>query len=146
MGSSCCRRALAQIEPDETAGALTSNRMSDTATAPDRDLCPRFDPMSTSRPLYVAGNSGSVDSRETTMETVPVMTSHAFSLRVTAPVSVECGFSAQDDGWIGVAEKWDVTVQGFSFAKAKKNMESALAKRIETLLTCSGEASPKSAA
>jgi len=74
------------------------------------------------------------------------MTPHAFRLRVTAAVSVECGFSAQDDGWIGVAEKWGVTVQCSSFEDAKKNMELALARRIETLLAYSGEVKPESAA
>ena len=73
------------------------------------------------------------------------MTPHAFRLRVTAPVSVECGFWAQDDGWIGVAEKWRVRVQGSSFEEAEKNMESALASRIETLLAHSGEVKPESA-
>jgi len=74
------------------------------------------------------------------------MTSHAVSLQVTAPITVECKFWAEDDGWSGVAETWGLTVRGSSFEEAKKNMELALARRIETLLAHSGEVKPESAA
>ena len=74
------------------------------------------------------------------------MTSHAVSLQVTAPITVECKFWAEDDGWSGVAEELGMRVRGISFEEAKKNMEAALADRIVSLLRQTGEASPKSAA
>ena len=51
------------------------------------------------------------------------MTSHAVSLQVTAPITVECKFWAEDDGWSGVAEELSMRVRGISFEEAKKNME-----------------------
>ena len=74
------------------------------------------------------------------------MTSHAVSLEVTAPVTVECRFWAEDDGWSGVTDGLGICVRGSSFEEAKKNMELALARRIETLLAYSGEVKPESAA
>jgi len=74
------------------------------------------------------------------------MTSHAVSLQVTAPITVECKFWAEDDGWSCVAEELGMRVRGTSFEEAKKNMEAALADRIVSLLRQTGEISPKSAA
>ena len=74
------------------------------------------------------------------------MTCHAVSLQVTAPITVECKFWAEDDGWSGVAEELGIRVRGLSFEEVKKNMEAALAERIVSLLRQTGEASPKSVA
>jgi len=74
------------------------------------------------------------------------MTSHAVSLQVTAPITVECKFWAEDDGWSGVAEELGIRVRGLSFEDVKKHMEAALADRIVSLLRETGEVSPKSAA
>jgi predicted RNase H-like HicB family nuclease len=74
------------------------------------------------------------------------MTPHGVSLRVTAPISVECRFWAEDDGWSGIADDLGIRVRASSFEEAKKNMEAALADRIVALLRRMGEGSPKSAA
>ena len=58
------------------------------------------------------------------------MTSHAISLQVTAPITVECKFWAEDDGWSGVAEELGIRVRGLSFEDVKKHMEAALADRV----------------
>jgi predicted RNase H-like HicB family nuclease len=67
------------------------------------------------------------------------MTSHAVTLRVTAPVSVECRFWPEDDGWSGAVDACGICVRGSSFEEAKQNMQSALASRIEAVLRASTE-------
>jgi hypothetical protein len=74
------------------------------------------------------------------------MATHAVSLQVTAPITIECKFWAEDDGWSGVAEQLNIRVRGLSFEEAKKKMEAALADRIVSLLRETGEASAQSAA
>jgi predicted RNase H-like HicB family nuclease len=65
---------------------------------------------------------------------VQVMPANAFKLSVTAPVTVECDFWVEDDGWIGTAEQFGIIVHAGSFENAKRKMEDALAEYLESLL------------
>ena len=62
------------------------------------------------------------------------MAPHAFKLNVKAPVTVECKFWVENDGWIGTAEQLAITVHAGSFESAKVKMEHALAKHLQALL------------
>jgi hypothetical protein len=59
---------------------------------------------------------------------------HAVKLPVTAPVSLECEFWIDSDGWNGVCQEFSITVRSSSFEGAKRDMEAALQAHIETML------------
>lgn len=63
------------------------------------------------------------------------MSNHAVALKVTPCVRIECKFWLGDDGWNGTSEHPPITVQAGSFEHAKCDMEVALGKHIEELLT-----------
>jgi hypothetical protein len=63
------------------------------------------------------------------------MKNHAVSLKVTPCLRLECKFWLGDDGWNGTADHLSITVQASSFEQAKSDMETALGKHIESLLS-----------
>jgi len=71
---------------------------------------------------------------------------HAVSVRVIAPVALECKFWIDSDCWHAVADGLDISVQGGSFEDAKRNMESALNAYVQTLLRKPYAADGKTAA
>jgi hypothetical protein len=68
------------------------------------------------------------------------MPPHAVTLRVVAPVGIECKFWAENDGWIGTADQLGNRTRGFGFEDAKHNMEAALAEHIRSMLDQKAEA------
>ena len=73
------------------------------------------------------------------------MTHHAVTLGVKPCLRVECKFWLGDDGWNGICEQPAIAVQAGSFERAKSDMEIALGKYIESLLS-EGRASAEHAA
>jgi predicted RNase H-like HicB family nuclease len=63
------------------------------------------------------------------------MGTHAVNLRVTPFLRIECKFWLTDDGWNGSCDKPSIAVQAGSFEHAKSEMEIALGKHIECLLS-----------
>jgi predicted RNase H-like HicB family nuclease len=63
------------------------------------------------------------------------MGNHAVNLPVTPFLRIECKFWLTDDGWNGSCEKPSIAVQAGSFEHAKSEMEIALGKHIENLLS-----------
>ena len=63
------------------------------------------------------------------------MTTHAVGLKVAPCLRIECKFWLGDDGWEGSADYPPITVHAASFEQAKSDMELALGKHIESLLT-----------
>jgi predicted RNase H-like HicB family nuclease len=63
------------------------------------------------------------------------MGNHAVSLRVIPFLRIECKFWLTDDGWNGSCEHPPMTVQAGSFEHAKSEMEIALGKYIESVLS-----------
>ena len=59
----------------------------------------------------------------------------AVSLKVTPCLRIECKFWLGDDGWNGTADHLSLTVRASSFGQAKSDMEAALGKHIEALLS-----------
>jgi len=59
---------------------------------------------------------------------------HAVKLPVTAPVTIECEFWPENDGWNGVCREFSIPVRGSSFEDAKRTMEEALSAYIESVL------------
>jgi hypothetical protein len=72
------------------------------------------------------------------------MAPHVVTLRVVAPVAINCKFWAENDGWIGTADQLDIRTRGCSFEDAKRNMEATLADRISSLLDGLGRGSGRS--
>jgi predicted RNase H-like HicB family nuclease len=62
------------------------------------------------------------------------MQSQAVKVPVKAPVSIECEFWVEDDGWIGRCAELSISVQGSSFEDAKRKMEEALKEHLVSLL------------
>src|SRR5437867_5224562 len=62
------------------------------------------------------------------------MAPHAVTLRVVAPVAIDCKCWAENDGWIGTADQLGIRTRGCSFEGAKRSMEAALADHISSLL------------
>ena len=71
------------------------------------------------------------------------MGNHAVTLWVAPFLRIECKFWLTDDGWNGCCERPAITVQASSFEHAKSEMEFALGKFMESLLS---EAQPNSIA
>ena len=74
------------------------------------------------------------------------MTNHAVTLKVTPCLRIECKFWLGDDGWNGSTEHPSITVQAGSFEQVKSDMEVALGKHIEALLSAHLETSKGQAA
>jgi len=53
---------------------------------------------------------------------------------VVAPVTIECEFWPESDGWAGSNPQLELAVRGNNFEEAKRNMEAALADKILSLL------------
>jgi hypothetical protein len=62
------------------------------------------------------------------------MSTQAVSLKVVAPIPIECSFWIGDDGWSGVCQPLGVAIRAANFEEAKKKMEVALRETIERLL------------
>jgi predicted RNase H-like HicB family nuclease len=62
------------------------------------------------------------------------MAYHAVTLGVKPCLRIECKFWLGDDGWNGISEQPEITVQAGTFEQAKSEMELALGKYIESLL------------
>jgi hypothetical protein len=62
------------------------------------------------------------------------MKSQAVKLPVIAPVSIECDFWQEDDGWKGFCQHLMISIGGTSFEEAKKGMEGALQAHIKSVL------------
>ena len=62
------------------------------------------------------------------------MASQAVSLKVVAPIPIECNFWIEDDGWSGVCQQLGIAIRAANFEEAKKKMESTLRENIERLL------------
>ena len=60
---------------------------------------------------------------------------HAVTLGVKPCLRIECKFWLGDDGWNGMSEQPDIAVQAGTFEQAKSDMELALGKYIESLLS-----------
>lgn len=63
------------------------------------------------------------------------MGNHAVTLRVTPFLRIECKFWLTDDGWNGSCEQLSIAVQAGTFEHVKSEMEIALGKYIESLLS-----------
>ena len=63
------------------------------------------------------------------------MGNHAVTLRVTPFLRIECKFWLTDDGWNGSCEQLSIAVQAGTFEHAKSEMEVALGKYFESLLS-----------
>jgi hypothetical protein len=74
------------------------------------------------------------------------MTIHAVKLKVSANVPKDCNFWLEGDGWNGVCEDLSLTVRGSSFEDAKRKMEAALQRQIESVLRGHRRASRKKVA
>ena len=74
------------------------------------------------------------------------MAPHAVTLRIAAPVVFDCKFWADNDGWVGRADELGITVRGYSFEDAKREMEAALAEHIRLVLNQKEGAGRKSVA
>jgi hypothetical protein len=59
---------------------------------------------------------------------------------VIAPVTIECEFWPEGDGWAGANTQLKLVVQGNSFEEAKKHMEAALSEKMLVLLEQHGYA------
>ncbi|MEP6645213.1 MAG: hypothetical protein ABJA69_11995 [Acidobacteriaceae bacterium] len=59
---------------------------------------------------------------------------HAVKVPVIASVPIESEFWPESDGWTGSCLRLKIEVHGSNFEDAKKNMESALEARINSLL------------
>ena len=74
------------------------------------------------------------------------MTAHPVTLKVSANVPKDCSFWPEDDSWNGVCEDLSLTVRGSSFEDAKRKMEAALQRQIESVLRGHRRASRKKVA
>jgi hypothetical protein len=63
------------------------------------------------------------------------MQPHSVKLGVRPCLLFECKFWLEDDGWIATIESLGLIVHAPSFEAAKNDMELALGKHIELLLT-----------
>ena len=63
------------------------------------------------------------------------MGNHAATLRVAPFLRIECKFWLTDDGWNGSCEQLSIAVQAGNFEHAKSEMEIALGKYFESLLS-----------
>jgi hypothetical protein len=52
---------------------------------------------------------------------------------VIAPVTIECEFWPEGDGWAGANSQLKLVVQGNSFEEAKKHMEAAITDKMLSL-------------
>jgi len=62
------------------------------------------------------------------------MQPHVVKVPVSATIPIECEFWSEDDGWTGSCPQLTITVRGNNFEDAKKHMEAALQKQIESIL------------
>jgi hypothetical protein len=53
---------------------------------------------------------------------------------VIAPVTIECEFWPDGDGWAGSNEPLQLVVRGNNFEEAKKHMQAALAEKLLSFL------------
>jgi predicted RNase H-like HicB family nuclease len=74
------------------------------------------------------------------------MGNHAVTLRVTPFLRIECKFWLTDDGWNGSCAQPSIAVQAGSFEHAKSEIEIALGKHIEGLLSEAQQSSEGQAA
>jgi hypothetical protein len=74
------------------------------------------------------------------------MTIHTVKLKVSANVPKDCNFWLEGDGWNGVCEDLSLTVRGSSFEDAKRKMEAALQRQMESVLRGHPRASRKKVA
>jgi hypothetical protein len=59
---------------------------------------------------------------------------HAVTLGVKPCLRIECEFWLGDDGWNGISEQLQISVQAGNFEQAKSDMELALGKYFESVL------------
>jgi hypothetical protein len=62
------------------------------------------------------------------------MPTHAVRLSVVAPVSFECSFWAEDDGWKGSCEALSLVASGTSFEAAKSSLSLLLKALVEDVM------------
>lgn len=62
------------------------------------------------------------------------MSSHAVRMKVVAPVSFECSFWMEDDGWKGLCEMFSLVAYGTSFEEAKTSLSMLLKEKVEAVL------------
>lgn len=62
------------------------------------------------------------------------MSAHAVRMRVVAPVTFECSFWMDDDGWKGSCEELSIVVSGTSFEDTKCAMSSVLKEYVEGMV------------
>ena len=63
------------------------------------------------------------------------MRSCAIKIPLIAPISVDCVFWAEDDGWKGVCENLSIWVRGRDFEESKEYMESVLKTYVQSLFS-----------
>ena len=62
------------------------------------------------------------------------MSTHAVRLNVVAPVSFECSFWAEDDGWKASCEALSLVAFGTSFEAAKTSLSLLLKAQVEAVM------------
>jgi hypothetical protein len=74
------------------------------------------------------------------------MPTHAVRLSVVAPVSFECSFWTEDDGWKGSCEALSLVASGTSFEAAKASLSLLLKAQVEEVMREFLEERPNSTA
>jgi hypothetical protein len=74
------------------------------------------------------------------------MPTHAVRLSVVAPISFECSFWTEDDGWKASCEALSLVASGTSFEAAKTSLSLLLKAQVEAVMREFIEERPTSSA